>query len=107
MMNMLYARENLNCIHLLDNDIEEMYTHIDGKLVEDTGRVFEPDYILIMADSTGRAIIMDSIDSSDLPALPITWLDKSPLVTDFSRIINDFGAPSRFMDYLEKIAAHD
>lgn len=101
-VNMLYTRENLSCIHLFDSDTEETYTHVDGQLIEDTGRIFEPDFIILEIQQDGGIALLDQITSGDYPDLPITWIDTEAIVTNRDRILmrSNVTSQSRLYNYV-------
>lgn len=103
-MNMLYLRNNLWCIHLLDGDREEMYTHAaDGTLVEDTGRVFQPYFIIIQQQLDGNVKILDALRPGDFPLIPLEWQNPQPVYTDYSRILPEETGKSELMQYLDTL----
>jgi hypothetical protein len=88
LMNMLYGRKNLRCIHLFDFDREETYMRLSNLLVEDTGREYDPDFIILTFDETGRVSLIASITPEAYPNLPITWIVNMPILLNHSRIMD-------------------
>ena len=87
LMNMIYGQRKLHCIHLFDGDTEEMYTREEWGLLEDTGRSFKPDFIILTLDGDGRAILIDEITPLSLPKVPIDWIVTAPIELNRDRII--------------------
>ena len=101
MLRMLYDRNKLACIHLLDNrsDIES-YTRESASFVENTGRMFEYDFVLLSADDEGAVTLIEEISPEGYPDLPITWSSRDPIPFNTSRIIRLPSPPSQYYNYL-------
>ncbi len=99
LMNMLYSRSTLHCIHLFDNDKEEMYIRETGGLREVGGQLFTKGFIIITIAPDGRAILLDQISSTDFPLAPITWLSADPIVADPTAILPS-SPPSALYEYI-------
>jgi hypothetical protein len=82
LMNMLYGRDNLHCIHLFDGDTQETYVRQADGLNEVGGGTFEAGFVLIRMAPDGTTQLLDEIDPETYPGLPITWLSDAPLVAD-------------------------
>lgn len=92
LMNMLYGRDNLHCIHLFDDDVQERYVRVEPGLQEVGDRLFDSGFILLTMAPDGSAIVLDQITQKDFPNLPITWLSNSPLLPDESYILRPASA---------------
>jgi len=106
MMNMLYSRDKLQCIHLRDNDAPDSYSRLPGMLQEDSGREYEEDFIILTFDEEGYATIIDYLTPIAYPSLPILWIDETPILTNTSRIMqvaDPDSRPSQFFDYMLQI----
>jgi hypothetical protein len=86
LLNMLYDREQLHCIHLLDGDREEMYVRNDEGLLEVGGRAHGKRFIIVFVAQDGTAMLIDQISAESLPFVPITWQSNEPLQMDFSLV---------------------
>jgi hypothetical protein len=103
LMNMLYGRERVSCIHLFDGDTEESYTRMPDHLLEDVGRVFEQDFIILTVAEDGTMILLDEITQSEYPLVPISWQFNAPIATNFDRIqAADTGPETSFYMYMAK-----
>lgn len=87
LLKILYERLNIRTIHLFDNDTEETYTWQNGMLLEDSGRTYESDFIIVTFGNDGEAQLISEFKKDDFPLLPITWLSREPISTNRSRII--------------------
>jgi hypothetical protein len=103
MMNMLYSRDKLQCIHLMDKDAPDSYARLPGMLKEDSGREYEEDFIILTFDEEGYATIIDQLSPTAYPTAPIQWIDDTPILTNTSRIMqaaDPDSRPSLFFDYM-------
>lgn len=89
LMNMLYNRQALHCVHLLDGDKEEGYIRQEDGLLENVGNWFGEDYVIVTFDEHGTAQVIDNIYAADYPDIPVIWESDKPLQTNTSRIIFD------------------
>jgi hypothetical protein len=96
LMNMLYGRSDLHCIHLFDNDEEEKYTRVPEGLQEVDGRLWDAGFILITIAPNGTAILLADITQQEFPAAPITWDVADPLLPDEDFILRaDYQQPTK------------
>lgn len=101
LMNMLYDRSQLHCIHLLAGDKEETYTRLDNGLLEDTGRMFFDNFIILTFESPEDVILLDQLTEDSYVDLPINWASSKPLATNWSVIFPlDGGRNQSFYKYL-------
>jgi len=99
LMNMLYSRSALHCIHLFDNDKEEAYVREVGGLREVGGQLFTKGFIIITIAPDGTAILLDEISPTDFPLVPIFWFSSNPILADPSVILPS-SPPSALYDYI-------
>jgi hypothetical protein len=99
LMNMLYSRSALHCIHLFDNDKEEVYIRETGGLREVGGQLFTKNFIIITIAPDGQAILLDQISPADFPLVPITWLSSQAIFADPAAILPS-SSPSALYDYI-------
>jgi hypothetical protein len=101
LLSMLYDREQLHCIHLLDGDREEMYVRNDDGLLEVGGRTHGERFIILLVAADGSAVLINEISAESLPLVAITWQSDEPLQMDFSLIQPlIFERNTAFYDYL-------
>ncbi len=101
-MNILYSRKNLSCIHLLANSQEETYVRTQAGLIENTGRLFDPDFILLQVNENGEVILLEALSPEDYPLLPIDWDSPVPLTTNLERI-QSFPSRNSFIEFFESL----
>ena len=89
MMNMLYSRDKLQCIHLMDKDQPGSYIRVDGMLKEDSGRKYEENFIILTFDEAGFVTIIDEMTAASYPTAPLVWEDSSSIVTNIDRILTE------------------
>jgi hypothetical protein len=98
LMNMLYGRNNLHCIHLFDGDTQETYLRQENGLQEVGGRTFGAGFILVRMAPDGSTQLLEAIEPDTYPDLPITWLSNAPLRPDESYILrpeSSYADPSK------------
>jgi hypothetical protein len=105
LMNMLYSRSALHCIHLFDNDKEEMYIREADGLREVGGQLFTKGFIIITIAPDGQAILLDQISPNDFPLAPVTWLSAQPILADPAAILPS-SPSSALYDYILPQVAH-
>lgn len=107
LLNMLYERFNIRCIHLYDGDTEEGYTWENGELLENTGRTYQSDFIIVTFGKDGNAQLIAEITEQEYPFIPIVWIDKNPIPINRSRIINvQGGEETQFYKYQTELIAN-
>jgi hypothetical protein len=89
MMNMLYSRDKLQCIHLMANDQPGSYVRVAGKLKEDSGRDYEENFIILTFDDAGFVTIINEMTPTSHPSSPLLWEDFSAIVTNTDQILTD------------------
>lgn len=99
LMNMLYSRSALHCIHLFDNDKEETYVREADGLREVGGQLFTKGFIIVTIAPDGAAILLSQVTAWDFPQLPVTWISNTPILPD-SAAIQPFSPPSALYNYI-------
>lgn len=101
MLRMLYGRNNLACIHLLDDRPEvESYIRETEFFIEDTGRLFQYDFVILDVDHDGHVTLVEELSYEEYPRLPIEWADSQPIRTNKQRIITGLGPVTHYYQYL-------
>lgn len=105
MMNMLYSRDKLQCIHLKDSEAPDSYFREEGLLIEDSGREYEEDFIILTFDAQGYVTIIEEITQEGYPSLSLNWQSSAPILTNRSRILLVEVPGSRVSQFYEYMLA--